>query len=178
MLTKFWNQHPTKQKLYGHLSPISKIIQIRWTRHARHCWRSKDELKSNILQWTPSHKQAGDEWLARTYLQQLYTDTGCSLEILQEVMDDKDKWWELENPCKFQCKYLYYYECQMYGTISPDLVMMYYCKCQMYHTISPDPAMMYYCECQMYLGISPDLVMIYYCEYQMYLTISLDLILM
>ena len=37
-------QHPTKQQLYSHWPLISKSIQIRWTRHARHCWRSKDKL--------------------------------------------------------------------------------------------------------------------------------------
>ena len=34
-------QHPTKQKLYGHLPPITKTIIIRRTRHAGHCWRSR-----------------------------------------------------------------------------------------------------------------------------------------
>ena len=39
VLNKFGRQHPTKQQLYGHLPPITKTIQIRRTRHARHCWR-------------------------------------------------------------------------------------------------------------------------------------------
>ena len=39
ILNKSWTQHPTKQLLYGHPPPISKTIQIRRTRHARHCWR-------------------------------------------------------------------------------------------------------------------------------------------
>ena len=37
---------------------ISKTIQIKWKRHKGHCWRSKDELISNILPWTPSHVHA------------------------------------------------------------------------------------------------------------------------
>ena len=37
ILNKSWKQHPTKQQLYCHLPPISKTIQIRWTRHAGHC---------------------------------------------------------------------------------------------------------------------------------------------
>ena len=49
ILNKSWKQHPTKQQVYGHLPPISKTIQIRWTRHAGHCWRSKDELISGSL---------------------------------------------------------------------------------------------------------------------------------
>ena len=30
-------------------------IQVRWVRHAGHCWWSKDELISDILLWTPIH---------------------------------------------------------------------------------------------------------------------------
>ena len=36
ILNKFWKQHPTKQQLFGHLPPISKTIQIIWTKHAGH----------------------------------------------------------------------------------------------------------------------------------------------
>ena len=43
ILNKSWGQHPTKQQVYGHLSPITKTIQVRRTRHAGHCWRSRDE---------------------------------------------------------------------------------------------------------------------------------------
>ena len=38
-----WRQHPTRHQLYGHLPPITKTIQVRRTRHAGHCWRSKDD---------------------------------------------------------------------------------------------------------------------------------------
>ena len=58
ILNKSWRQHPTKHQLYGHLPPITKIIQIRRTRHAGHCWRSRDELKSDALLWTPTYDQA------------------------------------------------------------------------------------------------------------------------
>ena len=49
ILNKSWRQHPTRPQLYGHLLPIRKIIQARRTRHIGHCWRSKDELISDIL---------------------------------------------------------------------------------------------------------------------------------
>ena len=52
VLNKSWRQHPTKQQLYSHLPSIMKTIQARQTRHAGHCWRSRDELISNILLWT------------------------------------------------------------------------------------------------------------------------------
>ena len=55
ILNKSWRQHPTKQQLYGHRPPITKTIQVRRTTHAGHCWRSRDELINDVLQWTLSH---------------------------------------------------------------------------------------------------------------------------
>ena len=94
VLNRSWRKHPTKQQLYGHLLPISKTIQIRWTRHAGHCWRSKGELISNVLLWTFSDWRAGVGRPARIHLQQLCMDTGCSLEDLPEAMDDREEWQE------------------------------------------------------------------------------------
>ena len=94
ILNKSLRQHPTKQQLYGHLSPITKTIQVKWIKHAGHCWRSKDELISNILLWTLSLGWAKAVWPARTYIQQLCADTGYSLEDLSRAMDDRDRWWE------------------------------------------------------------------------------------
>ena len=94
ILNKSWRQHPTKQQLYGHLPPITKTIQVRQTRHAGHCWRRRDELISGLLVWTPSHWQAKAERPARTYIQQLCADSGCSLEDQPEVMDDRERWRE------------------------------------------------------------------------------------
>ena len=68
ILNKSWRQHPTRHQLYGHLPPIMKTIQVRWTRHAGHCWRSKDELISDVLLWTPiMAKQKQDDQLELTY---------------------------------------------------------------------------------------------------------------
>ena len=49
ILNKSWRQHPTRHQLYGHLPPITKTIQVRRTRHAGHCWRSRDELIRDVL---------------------------------------------------------------------------------------------------------------------------------
>ena len=94
ILNKSWRQHPTKQQLYSHLQPIAKTIQVRRTKNVGHCWRSKDELVSNILLWIPLHGRAKAGRPARTYIQQLYADTGCSLEDLPGAMDDRDRWQE------------------------------------------------------------------------------------
>ena len=94
VLNKSWRQHPTRLQLYGHLPPITKTIQVRRTRHAGHCWRSKDELISDVLLWTPTHGCARVGWPARTYIQQLCEDTGCNPEDLPEAMNDREKWRE------------------------------------------------------------------------------------
>ena len=80
IMNKSWKQHPTKQQLYCHLPPITKTIQFRRTRHAGQCWRSRNELISDVLQWTPLHGRAKVGRPARTYIEQLCTDTGCSLK--------------------------------------------------------------------------------------------------
>ena len=71
ILNKSWRQHPTRYQLYGHLPPISKTIQVRRTRHAGYSWRSKDELLSDVLLWTPTYGQAKAGRPARTYIQPL-----------------------------------------------------------------------------------------------------------
>ena len=92
VVNKSWRKHPSKQQLYGHLPPITKTIQVRWTRHAGHCWRCRDELISDTLMWIPSHWQAKAGQSARTYIQHLCADTGCSLDDLPGAMNDRDGW--------------------------------------------------------------------------------------
>ena len=69
-------------------------IHIRISRLAGHCWRSKDELISDVLLWTPTYGCARVGRPARTYIQQLCEDTGCNLEDLPEAMNDREKWRE------------------------------------------------------------------------------------
>ena len=94
ILKKSWRQHPTRHQLYGHLPSITKTTQVRRTRHAGHCWRSRDELISDVLLWTPTYGRAKAGRPARTYIQQLCEDTGCSPEDLPEAMNDREKWRE------------------------------------------------------------------------------------
>ena len=88
ILNKSRRQHPIKEQLYGHFTPITKTIKVRRTRHVGHCWRSRDELISDILLLIPSHGRAKAWRPARTYIQQLCASTGYSLE------DDRDGWRE------------------------------------------------------------------------------------
>ena len=95
ILDKSWQQHPTRHQLYGHLPPITKSIQARRTRHAGHCWRSKDELVSNVLRWTPEYGHSKARRPAKTYIQQVCDDTGCNPEDLPEAMNDRETWREM-----------------------------------------------------------------------------------
>ena len=94
ILNKSWRQHPTRHQLYSYLPPITKTIQVRRTRHAGHCLRSRDELISDLLLWTPTYGRAKTGRPARTYIQKLYEDTGCIPEDLPEAMNDREKWRE------------------------------------------------------------------------------------
>ena len=75
-------------------APITKTIQVRRTRHAGHCWRSRDELIRDVLLWTPTHGRAKAGRPARTYIQQLCEDTGCCPEDLPRAMNDREEWRE------------------------------------------------------------------------------------
>ena len=94
ILNKSWWQHATRHQLYDHLPPTTKTIQVRRTRQAGHCWRSRDELISDVLLWPPTYGRVKAGRPARTYIQQLCEDTGCSSEDLPEAMNIREKWWE------------------------------------------------------------------------------------
>ena len=115
ILNKSWRQHPTRHQLYGHQPPTTKTIQVRRTRHAGHCWRSRDELIRDVLLRTPTHGRAKAGRPARTMFvlvvlllhvmlfacscwsscfQQLCEDTGCCPEDLPKAMDDREEWRE------------------------------------------------------------------------------------
>ena len=93
ILNKSWRQHPTRHQLYGHLPPIMKTIQVRRTRHAGHCWRSRDELISDLL-WTLTYGRVKAGRPARIYIQQLCEDTGCSPQDMPEATNDREMWRE------------------------------------------------------------------------------------
>ena len=84
ILNKSWWEHPTRHQIYGHLPPITKTVQVRRTRHAGHCWRSRDELISDVLLWIPTYGRAKAGWPARTYIQQLCEETDVALKTCQK----------------------------------------------------------------------------------------------
>ena len=69
----------------------SPQLQVWRTRHVGHSRRSEDELISDVLFWTSSHGRTSIGLPVRSYLQQLCTDTRCSLEDLPGAMNDRDQ---------------------------------------------------------------------------------------
>ena len=58
---KSWNITPQKKRLFSHLPPISQTIRVKWRRYAGYFWQYKEELITDIHQWTLTH------WLAKSY---------------------------------------------------------------------------------------------------------------
>ena len=83
VLNKFWRQHPTKQLLYGHLPPITKLYKLDDPDMQDNAGEVRTNV-SDVLQWTPSHARAKSGRPAGTYIQQLWADTGCSLKTSEE----------------------------------------------------------------------------------------------
>ena len=94
ILNKSRWRHLTKHQLYGHLPPISKTIKVKRTRHTGHCWRSKNELISDIILWISLLRREKKGRPARICIRQISTDTEYSLEDLPGAMDDRDGWQE------------------------------------------------------------------------------------
>ena len=112
-----WRQHPTRHQLYGHLPPITETIQVRQTRHAGHCWRSRDELISDVLLWSPHMaEQKQDDQHEHTFSnyvriqdivqkacqrrltigKSVERGSGISVIPARHHDDDDDSWFELK----------------------------------------------------------------------------------
>ena len=105
ILNKSWRQHPTRHQLYSHLPPIMRTIQVRRSRHAGHCWRSRDKLISGVLPHMAEQKQ--DDQLGHTYsssvrIQDVALKTfqrrwtiGRSGERVRDTCASGTTWWNL-----------------------------------------------------------------------------------
>ena len=115
ILNKSWRQYPTKRQLYGNQPHITKTVKVRRTRHAGHCRRSRDKLISDVLLWTPSYGRAKAGRPARTYIQQLCMDIGCSPEYLPEAINDREGWRERVRDIRADGTTWWWYEIMRYA---------------------------------------------------------------
>ena len=75
---KSWRDHLTNEQLYGNIPKISKSIRMQRLRFAGHCWRSKDEVASDLVLWQPQHGNRSRGRPAKTYIYQLRDDTDAN----------------------------------------------------------------------------------------------------
>ena len=61
---------------------ISQTIPVKRIKHARRNSARKDELISDVFHWSPTHGHNSVGQPAYTWIHQLCTDTGCSLNDL------------------------------------------------------------------------------------------------
>ena len=93
--TRRGNNNPRENSCTATCPIITQTIRVRRTRHTGHCWRSKDELISDVLLWKPAHGHASVGRPTKTYIDQLCVDTGCCIEDLPRMMSDIDWWREI-----------------------------------------------------------------------------------
>ena len=68
ILKKTRRKHSARQQLYDHLPPNTKSVQVRRTRNAGYCWRSKDELISDELWNLQMNEQRLDDQVEPIYI--------------------------------------------------------------------------------------------------------------
>ena len=89
---KYWNLYLTNKELYKNIPKISDTIRKQQLRFAGHCWRSKDELASDLLLWNPKHGKGSRGRHRKSYIDQLKEDTMLNIEELQTAMNDRNEW--------------------------------------------------------------------------------------
>ena len=97
VLSKSCKQHPTKKAAVQPLTSHLKNELGKMSRHVRHCQRNKDELISNVLVWTLTHGCATVGLPAKTYLYQLYVNTGYGLVNLTGVIEYMGRYRETDS---------------------------------------------------------------------------------
>ena len=99
-LNKSWRQHLTNKELYGKIPKLTNSIREQRLRFAGHCWRSKNELTSDLLLWQPLHGKRSRGRPPKSYIDQLMEDTERTLDELPTSMNDRDGW----KSCVINCR--------------------------------------------------------------------------
>ena len=92
VLNVHWKTHPSNKCLYGNLSKISLVIKDRRMRFAGHCYRSKEEVISELMLWKPTHGTVKPGRPFKTYTKQLTEDCEYHFEDLHNAMSDREVW--------------------------------------------------------------------------------------
>ena len=87
-----WRDHIFNKDLYGKIPKITDTIHEQRLRFSGHCWRSKNEVVSDVLLWLPIHGRRSRGRHAKTFVDQLMEDTSCNYEELPNAMMNREEW--------------------------------------------------------------------------------------
>ena len=90
-----WRQRIPNEVLCAGLPMISTSVREMCLWFSSHCWRSKNEVVSDLIPWKPKHGKRSVGGQARTFVDLLETDTGVPRDCLPAAMDDG--WLEKDN---------------------------------------------------------------------------------
>ena len=82
--------NPQNNTLQNSSCTATYFLSRKRERYARYCWKTKNELKSNVIIWTTTHDHTNVGKPAKTYIHQFSADTGCHLEDLPRAIADRD----------------------------------------------------------------------------------------
>ena len=74
--------------LHAGLPRVSTIIRERRLRFSGHCWRSRNEVVSDLVLWEPKHGKRSVGGQTHTF-DLLEADTGVPRDCLPAAMDDR-----------------------------------------------------------------------------------------
>ena len=95
-----WREHMSNRELYNNIPRIKSPIREQRMRFAGHCWRSKNELVSDVLLWTPKHGQRSRGRPAKTFVDQMVEDTECEVEELINLIENRNEWKKRVFECR------------------------------------------------------------------------------
>ena len=95
-----WRDHMSNKDLYGKILNITDTISEQRLRFSGHCWRSKNEVVSDVLLWLPIHGRRYRGRSAKTFVDQLMEDTSCNYEELPNSMMNREEWRVHVNQCR------------------------------------------------------------------------------
>ena len=95
-----WRDHISNKDLYGKIPKITDTILEQRLRFSGHCWRSQNEVVSDVLLWLPIHGRRSRGRPAKTFVDQLIEDTSCNYEELPNAMMNREEWRVRVNQCR------------------------------------------------------------------------------
>ena len=94
-----WRDNMLNKDLYGKIPKITDTIREQRLIFSGHCWRSKNEVVSDVLLWLPIHGRRSRGHPVKTFVDQLMEETSCTYEELPNAMMNREE-------CRVRIRYI------------------------------------------------------------------------